>query len=118
RRAPPCLGGCHDAASTAWLRLCSFFAATLGGGGRFRCGRSHAPRLAHFLHRRASQTHHRSEPVPAGPPKGTTMVLMKYGIAALGSGLWAYGLVDQLGSLASVAKYLTISLLMVAVSLL
>jgi hypothetical protein len=46
------------------------------------------------------------------------MVLLKYGIAALGSGLWAYGLIDQLGSLASIAKYLTISLLMVAVALL
>lgn len=53
------------------------------------------------------------------PAEGTSvMVLLKYGIAALGSGLWAYGLIDQLGSLASIAKYLTISLLMVAVALL
>jgi hypothetical protein len=46
------------------------------------------------------------------------MVLLKYAIGAVGSGLWAYGLFDQLGSLASVAKYLIISALLVAVSLL
>jgi len=46
------------------------------------------------------------------------MLLLKYGLATLSSGLWVYGLVDQFDSLASTAKYVVISLVMVALSLL
>jgi hypothetical protein len=46
------------------------------------------------------------------------MIVLKYALAALLSVLWAAGLIDQLDSWASTAKYLVISLLMVAVSLL
>jgi len=48
----------------------------------------------------------------------SVMLLLKYGLATLSSGLWVYGLVDQFDSLASTAKYVVISLVMVALSLL
>jgi hypothetical protein len=48
----------------------------------------------------------------------SVMLLLKYGLATLSSGLWVYGLVDQFDSLASTAKYMVISLVMVALSLL
>jgi hypothetical protein len=46
------------------------------------------------------------------------MLLLKYGLLTLTSGLWVYGLVDQLDSLASTAKYLVISGLMVVLTVL
>lgn len=54
--------------------------------------------------------------------KGVALVnylaLLKYGVVTLCSGLWGYGLIEQIDSLASTAKYIVISLLMVAISLL
>jgi hypothetical protein len=47
-----------------------------------------------------------------------TMSVLKYVAAALCSGAWVYGLIGQLESFASTAKYLVISALMVALSLL
>jgi hypothetical protein len=44
------------------------------------------------------------------------MPRMRYGLLALGSGAWAFGLVDQLYSSAATMKYLLMSLLMVAVA--
>ena len=44
--------------------------------------------------------------------------MVKYAAAALCSGAWAYGLVGQLDSWVSAAKYLAISALMVVLSLL
>ena len=46
------------------------------------------------------------------------MPRMKYGLLTLGSGAWAFGLVDQLYSSAATMKYLLMSLLMVAVAVL
>jgi len=46
------------------------------------------------------------------------MSVLKYAVAALCSGAWAYGLVGQLDSLASTAKYLVISALMAVFALL
>jgi hypothetical protein len=46
------------------------------------------------------------------------MSVLKYAFAALCSGAWAYGLSGQLDSWESAAKYLAISGLMVALSLL
>ena len=41
---------------------------------------------------------------------------LKYGVFALGSVAWTFGLVDQLYSSAATMKYLLMSLLMVAVA--
>ena len=46
------------------------------------------------------------------------MPKMKYGLLTLGSGAWAFGLVDQLSSSAATMKYLLMSLLMVVVAVL
>ena len=46
------------------------------------------------------------------------VVLLKYGLIAAVSGLWISGLFDQLHSLASVGKYLTLSAVMVLFALL
>jgi hypothetical protein len=43
---------------------------------------------------------------------------VKYGLLTLGSGVWAFGLVDQLYSSAATMKYLLMSLLMAAVAIL
>ena len=44
------------------------------------------------------------------------MSALKYGLATLCGGLWTYGLIEQLGSSSSTAKYLAISALMAAVA--
>jgi hypothetical protein len=46
------------------------------------------------------------------------MPRLKYGLFTLGTGVWAFGLVDQLYSSAATMKYLLMSLLMVAVAVL
>ena len=46
----------------------------------------------------------------------TSIPKVKYGLLTLGSGAWAFGLVDQLYSSAAVMKYLLMSLLMAAVA--
>ncbi|MEW6450768.1 MAG: hypothetical protein AB1490_08985 [Pseudomonadota bacterium] len=43
---------------------------------------------------------------------------VKYSLIALAAGLWLFGLVDQLYSSASVAKYILMSLLIGAVAML
>jgi hypothetical protein len=45
-----------------------------------------------------------------------TMPVVKYSVLGLASGLWMFGLVDQLYSSASMMKYLLLSLLMAAVA--
>ena len=45
-----------------------------------------------------------------------TIPLVKYSVLGLASGLWVFGLVDQLYSSASMMKYLLLSLLMAAVA--
>jgi hypothetical protein len=42
--------------------------------------------------------------------------LLKYGLLTLGSGLWIYGLVEQIYSSEAILKYLLMSLLMVVVA--
>jgi hypothetical protein len=44
------------------------------------------------------------------------MPVVKYSVLGLASGLWVFGLVDQLYSSASMMKYLLLSLLMAAVA--
>ena len=44
------------------------------------------------------------------------MVFLKYALIVTFAGLWLVGLVDQIESVESVAKYLAISSLMVAVA--
>ena len=41
---------------------------------------------------------------------------LKYGLLTLGSGLWIYGLVEQLYSSEAIMKYLLMSLLMAALA--
>ena len=43
---------------------------------------------------------------------------VKYGLLTVGSGMWVYGLVDQLYSSAATMKYLLMSLMMTAVAFL
>jgi hypothetical protein len=43
------------------------------------------------------------------------MPLLKFGLLAVASALWVFGLVDQLYSSAATMKYLLLSLLMAAV---
>src|SRR5215467_287082 len=46
----------------------------------------------------------------------SVVALLKYAVAALGVGLWGYGLADQLESSSSTATYLAITALLVAVA--
>jgi hypothetical protein len=47
-----------------------------------------------------------------------SMPRVKYGLLTVGSGVWVYGLVDQLYSSAATMKYLLMSLMMTAVAFL
>jgi hypothetical protein len=57
----------------------------------------------------ASDAFDRGSPMP---------VVVKYALLTVSSGLWLSGLVDQIHSLAAVAKYVGISALMLALALL
>jgi hypothetical protein len=46
----------------------------------------------------------------------SVVALLKYAVAALGVGLWGYGLADQLESSSSTATYLAITALLVALA--
>lgn len=48
----------------------------------------------------------------------TSMPGIKYGLLTLGTGVWTFGLVDQLYSSAATMKYILMSLLMIAVAVL
>ena len=46
------------------------------------------------------------------------MIIVKYGLIVVSSGLWLSGLIDQFHSLTAVAKYVGISALMVVLAML
>jgi len=46
------------------------------------------------------------------------VIIVKYGLIVVSSGLWLSGLIDQFHSLTAVAKYVGISALMIALAML